>query len=176
MLFRKARKADLPAVAAIYEKLLDEQDAGHNFIGWQRGVYPTIDTARSALAADDLYVLELPDGLVAAAARINQEQVDGYAHARWEQKAPEAQVLVLHTLVVDPACSGQGLGTAFVGFYEQLARERGCPCLRMDTNERNLAARALYKKLGYREADVVPCTFNGIDGVRLVCLEKTLSL
>ena len=28
--------------------------------------------------------------------------------------------------------------------------------------------------LGYREVDTVPCNFNGIDGVSLVCLEKWL--
>ena len=45
----------------------------------------------------------------------------------------------------------------------------------MDTNERNTAARALYRRLGYREADVVPCVFNGLEGVRLVLLEKQLA-
>ena len=45
----------------------------------------------------------------------------------------------------------------------------------MDTNERNAAARRLYAGLGYREAGIVPCTFNGIGGVQLVCLEKTLT-
>ena len=64
--------------------------------------------------------------------------------------------------------------SAFVRFYERFAQENGCPYLRMDTNERNLAARRLYARLGYREAGVVGCTFNGIPGVRLVCLEKTL--
>ena len=44
----------------------------------------------------------------------------------------------------------------------------------MDTNARNRAARALYKKLGYEEVSIVPCTFNGIAGVQLVCLEKKL--
>ena len=44
----------------------------------------------------------------------------------------------------------------------------------MDTNQKNARARALYAKLGYSEPDVVPCTFNGIEGVQLVCLEKTL--
>lgn len=52
--------------------------------------------------------------------------------------------------------------------------ENGCKYLRMDTNEKNTNARRLYKKLGYREADILPCTFNGIEGVRLVCLEKML--
>ena len=44
----------------------------------------------------------------------------------------------------------------------------------MDTNAINTAARALYKKLGYREACVVPCAFNGIPDVQLVCLDKRL--
>ena len=42
----------------------------------------------------------------------------------------------------------------------------------MDTNARNTRARALYKKLGYEEIAIVPCQFNGIDGVQLVLLEK----
>ena len=44
----------------------------------------------------------------------------------------------------------------------------------MDTNERNLAARALYHKLGYTEVDILPTVFNGISGVNLVLLEKYL--
>lgn len=50
----------------------------------------------------------------------------------------------------------------------------GCPYLRMDTNARNLRARELYAKLGYAEPGIVGRTFNGIPGVRLVCLEKRL--
>ena len=37
----------------------------------------------------------------------------------------------------------------FVEFYEQYALSNGCPYLRIDTNERNARARAMYKKLGY---------------------------
>ena len=44
----------------------------------------------------------------------------------------------------------------------------------MDTNARNTPARALYAKLGYAEVGVVEGVFNGIPGVRLVCLEKGL--
>lgn len=59
-------------------------------------------------------------------------------------------------------------------FFEQYAREHGCPELRIDTNAKNANARRLYAYLGYREAGIAPCTFNGIDGVALVCLEKWL--
>ena len=44
----------------------------------------------------------------------------------------------------------------------------GCPELRMDTNARNVAARGLYKKLGYKEIGIVPTEFNGIPDVQLV--------
>ena len=44
----------------------------------------------------------------------------------------------------------------------------------MDTKVINSRARALYQRLGYKEIGVVPCVFNGIDGVQLVLLEKKL--
>ena len=50
----------------------------------------------------------------------------------------------------------------------------GCPYLRMDANEKNAAARRLYARLGYKEIGIVDCEFNGIAGVHLVCLEKSL--
>lgn len=82
--------------------------------------------------------------------------------------------MVLHTLVVSPRIKGVGYGTKFVAFYEQYALDHGCRYLRMDTNEKNQAARSLYRKLGYTEVGVVPTVFNGIEGVQLVCLEKKL--
>lgn len=57
---------------------------------------------------------------------------------------------------------------------DALARDCGCTALHMDTNTRNERARRLYQSLGYREAGIVRCVFNGIPGVALVCLEKGL--
>ena len=170
---RKAQKADLPAVADIYEKILTRQDRGEASTGWVRGVYPSLSTAEDAFAADDLFVMEV-DGKVVGSCRLNKEQVREYADGSWSVNAPEDQVMVLHTLTIDPDQSGKGYGKQFVAYYEQYAREQGCPYLRMDTNVINLAARAMYKKLGFREAGVVDSVFNGIPGIKLVCLEKTL--
>ena len=139
-----------------------------------RGVYPTESFARKALAAGDLFVLE-DGGKICATARINQEQVPEYADGDWlYSDASDDEIMVLHTLVVDPQIAGHGYGRAFVAFYEQYAKEHGCPYLRMDTNAINTAARRFYAKLGFRESGIVGCTFNGIPGVRLVCLEKKL--
>lgn len=169
---RQATKADIPAVSAIYDHVLTEEEAGRAVIGWIRDVYPTQRTALDALEAGSLFVLEA-DGVITAAAKIDQQQVPEYANAQWRnQDAPEDQIMVLHTLVVEPACAGKGYGSAFVRFYEEYAREHHCPYLRMDTNAKNQAARNLYAHLGYWEAGVVHCNFNGIPHVALVCLEK----
>ena len=170
---RKATKNDLDAVARIYDAVHDAEEAGRTTVGWIRGVYPTRETAQAALDRDDLFVL-CEDGKILGAAIINQIQVDCYAGALWQYDAPDDRVCVLHTLVIDPAAAGHGLGTKFVAFYEDWARLCGCPELRMDTNAHNAAARRLYKRLGYREIGVVPTVFNGIPGVDLVLLEKHL--
>ncbi len=172
-MIRSATAADIPAVCNIYEEIHTREEAGISTVGWVRGVYPTRDTVVSALAADELFVLE-QDGQVVAAARINQTQGEEYAQVRWSVDAPPEQVMVMHTLAVSPAAMGTGLGRQFLSFYEDYARQQGCPFLRIDTNERNAYARALYRRLGYREAGIIPCVFNGIGGVHLVCLEKTL--
>ena len=170
---RKAAERDVLPVAAIYEHIISEEEAGRVCIGWQRGVYPTEHTAREAIAAGELFVMA-DGGEIVAAARINRTQVPEYADAQWEYTAPDDEIMVLHTLVVEPACAGKGCGTEFVRFYERYALENGCPYLRMDTNVKNAAARRLYARLGYKEVGVVDCTFNGIDGVKLVCLEKKI--
>lgn len=173
MTIRKSIPADIPAVAAIYDEIHTAEEAGQASIGWVRGVYPTIHTAQAALERDDLFVLE-DEGNIVGAAIINQIQVDVYAGAPWEHPARDEQVMVLHTLVISPKAARKGYGRAFVGFYEEYAKAQGCRFLRMDTNERNARARAMYKRLGYREIGIALTVFNGIAGVNLVLLEKAL--
>ena len=172
-MIRKALETDIPAVAAIYDKLHTEEEAGRATIGWIRDVYPTEDTARQALNRGDLFV-QADGGPIVGAAIINQTPVDAYYGGPWQYAARDSEVMALHTLVIDPDTAGKGFGKQFVAFYETYAREKGCKVLRMDTNSRNTRARAMYRKLGYREAGIVPCVFNGIAGVAFVLLEKIL--
>ena len=171
--FRKARRTDLDAVCRIYDNIHTAEEQGQAVIGWKRGIYPVRATAEAALARGDLFVEEL-DGTVVGTGIINQLQVDVYAGAPWSYDTPDSEVMVLHTLVIDPQAGTSGLGRAFADYYEEYALTRGCRCLRIDTNERNARARAFYRRLGYREISIVPCTFNGLEAIRLVLLEKTL--
>lgn len=171
MKIRKALDTDLDAIETIYDEIHTAGEQGLLTTGWLRDVYPTRKTAEESIRRGDMFVLE--DGKVIGAGIINRTQVDVYSGAPWEYESD--RVCVLHTLVISPRVSGKGYGSAFVAFYEKLAAEHDLPELRMDTNARNLAARALYKKLGYKEIAVVPTTFNGIPGVKLVLLEKNLT-
>jgi len=173
MIIRKAEKADVSAVSAIYDAIHTAEEAGQTTVGWVRGVYPTQATASAALERGDLFVLEDAERVLGTAI-INQNQCDGYETAKWQYPAKDSDVMVLHTLVIDPACAGRGYGRAFVGFYEDFARENGCKYLRMDTNERNARARRMYARLGYQEIGVIDTVFNGIEGVKLVLLEKAV--
>ena len=174
VVIRKGGTGDLEAVEKIYHEIHDREEAGLQTTGWIRNVYPTIETARSAAARGDLFVLETSSDGLAGAAVINQLQVDVYASGAWEHQVPDSQVAVLHTLVISPGASGKGLGRAFISFYETYAYHNGWYELRIDTNSRNEKARRIYQKLGYREVGIVPTVFNGIDGVNLVLLEKML--
>lgn len=124
---RKGEPRDIAAIAVIYDRILDREERGRASTGWIRGVYPTADTARAALEAGELFVMER-EGRVVVAGRINHEQCPQYAAVPWtEPETPDEQVLVLHTLVSDPLVAGHGCGTEFVAFYEQYARSTAAP-------------------------------------------------
>ncbi len=172
-IIRKATDADIDRIEEIYDRIHDYEEEGKQTIGWIRVVYPVRKTAEDSLERGDLFVME-DEGDIVATAIINQIQVPDYKYAKWRYEAEDDEVMVLHTLIVDPQNGKNGYGKAFVQFYEDYALENGCHELRMDTNARNQRARAMYAKLGYWEADIVPCVFNGIPDVMLVCLEKNL--
>ena len=173
MNIREATTQDIDAIAQIYDHIHDEEEAGRMTTGWHRGIYPVRATAETAVSLGDMFILE-DGGNLLAAGRINQQQTAEYARIKWLYDNPDDKIWVLHTLVVEPSAKGKGYARTFLEFYENYSLERGCHVLRIDTNLRNSAARAMYAKHGWREAGIVPCTFNGLPGVQMVCLEKKI--
>ena len=173
-MIRKATAADLPAVERLYEEIHDAKEAGLIPVIWRRGVYPSRATALAALERDDLFVLE-EDGRTVGSAVINQIQDEVYFGAPWKHDVPDDRVCVLHTMMVSPTEFGKGHAREFLRFYEEYALAHGWLELRIDTNDKNTIAQALYRRHGYEEIAVLPAgMFNGIEGVRLMLLEKYL--
>ena len=171
-MIRKATREDIPAVEALYDEIHTREEAGEVTTGWIRGVYPVRETAEAAVGRDDLFVQEDEDGRIIGTAILNQIQVDVYADGEWRYPAEDEEVMVIHTLIISGKAKGRGCGSEFLEYYEEYAREHGCPYLRLDTNARNRAAREFYRSHGYHEIGIVPTVFNGIPGVDLVLIEK----
>ena len=74
----------------------------------------------------------------------------------------------IYSVVVDAHARGQGLGVRLVRAAESWARSKHCTFIYLEVREDNTAARALYRKLGYREAAPLPGFYeDGADGLRL---------
>ena len=113
-MFRNATMADLDQVAAIYDRIHTEEEAGRSTVGWIRGVYPTRQTALASIQAGDLFVAE-EDGQIVATAKINQEQVPRLCQRRLE---PGGQAPGSHGPPHPgggPSGEGQGLGQPVCG-------------------------------------------------------------
>lgn len=177
-MIRKATREDLPAIVDIYNEIHDREAASQVTTGWLRGIYPVSKTAEDSIERGDMFVLVEEDDHIIGTGIINQIQVDVYAKGAWTHPAQDDEVMVLHTLIISKRRVKQqgrgGYGTEFLRFYEDYAKAHGCSSLRLDTNARNKAARAFYKKNGYQEIGIVPTTFNGIPGVDLVLIEKCI--
>ncbi|MDD6233881.1 MAG: GNAT family N-acetyltransferase [Lachnospiraceae bacterium] len=170
---RKATVNDIDSITRIYDAVHEAEESGAQTIGWIKGVYPVRDTAEQAVARGDMYVLE-SDGTIYGSAVINNIQVEAYAKGRWMYETPDDKVCVLHTLVIDPKAAQKGYGRKFIDYYEEYAKMHSFSELRIDTNEKNKVARAMYARLGYKEIGTVPTVFNGIPDVNLILLEKRI--
>ena len=137
-MIRIAKESDLPAVAAVYEAILDHEDAtGLHYTGWKRGAYPTADTARNIFNAGTLYVGVDEDGTVWGSMNLNGVQLPEYKNGGWSIPAEDDQVAVIHTLTIHPDRAGQGLARQMVAFAEDTARSQGKTVLRLDTGTDN---------------------------------------
>ena len=174
-MIRLATEVDLPAVSAIYEAILDQEDAtGVRYTGWQRGSYPTAATAREIFNAGTLYVGVDENGTVWGSMNLNGYQLPEYAKGDWAFPADDRQVAVIHTLTIDPRRAGQGLARQMVAFAEETARQQGKTVLRLDTGIENLPANRLYPALGYRLVGTVDVFFMGYATRPLNLYEKAL--
>lgn len=123
-MIRLATPADLSQAADIYEEILDREAQGPVYTNWQRGKYPTIDTARQALEAGTFYVGE-ENGVLWGVVNLNSVQLPEYGAIPWTIPAAAEEVGVIHTLCIRPSCSGRGYARQMVAFCEAEARRQG---------------------------------------------------
>lgn len=79
----------------------------------------------------------------------------------------------MYSIAVDPAARGLGLGETLVRAAEERALSRGSTRMRLEVRADNLAAQALYRKLGYRPFGTIEDYYE--DREAAVRMEKTLA-
>ncbi len=159
-MIRKATQEDIKKVALLYEKMLSYEEATVKYTSWQRGIYPTSDTARLGVKNGSLYVVE-ENGAIIGSVILDTRQAPEYKKVDWSVKAGYNEALVIHTLCVDPEASGSGIGTAIVDFAKQLAKQKDCRTIRLNTTDRNTPAAHLYEKNGFTVAGMQKILLNG---------------
>lgn len=174
LIIRKAKAEDIDTIEKIYEAILDrEESTGVIYTNWHKGLYPTRADAEGALKAGTLYAGEI-DGRVVACVNLNSIQPEEYAKISWSVEAEGREVLVIHTLCIDPEYAGNKIGDKFVDFAEETALKLGCKTIRIDTYEGNIPASSLYRKKGYTYTGSEHFLFQGVIPESLICFDKVL--
>ena len=170
-MLRKALKNDEDAIVRVYDEILKFQSQNINYTNWQKGLYPTRETAIEALNAGTIYVGE-EMGEITGCVILNNSQPKEYSVIPWSISAKENEILVIHTLCILPSKAGRGLGKKYVNDIEKIAKDFDYKTIRLDTYEKNEPAIALYKKQGYSFAGKTDFNFQNCILETLVCFEK----
>ena len=133
---RAATAADAPAIG----RLLDDFNTEYDEV--TPGPEALADRVVALLAEGETAVLvggDGPDGLALVR----------FCRGLWSVH----DECYLAELYVAPARRGQGLGEALLRASLDLARARRCDYVHLGTSEDDVAARALYEKLGFRRTE-----------------------
>jgi ribosomal protein S18 acetylase RimI-like enzyme len=92
-----------------------------------------------------------PSGLVPPDGEFLLVLVDGEPAAVGGIRDLDTDVAEIKSMYVAPAGRGRGLAKRLLARLEEIAAERGCRAVRLDSASHMSAAIALYRGLGYRE-------------------------
>ena len=142
-IIRQLRPEEADAAMALYRRVVKAMHAV-GFMQWNEK-YPNIVCLHHDIAAGTSYGGFL-DGKLAALGTFDSNQSPEYEPIPFVFGEP---CMVVHRLAVDPEIQRQKLAARMMDFAEDLARQKGCPAMRLDTCEDNTAALALYEHRGY---------------------------
>jgi ribosomal protein S18 acetylase RimI-like enzyme len=128
------------------------QKTGLETDGWWDPANMNLDFLGQYAKPDEFYVA-IVDGEPAAAAIIQQEQTAQDWSSVDEGSTPPA--MYLHWLAVEREHSGEGLPKVLIDHAEELARQKGLPVIRLDTNADEPKLCKIYEELGFKRVNVI---------------------
>lgn len=144
---RRATADDLPAIIALYERVIAHMRVNPPDVWWDMGAHPTVDHLERETAEGNLFVA--PGDPLLGAFIIDDKEGEDYDLAPWDVPAAAGEVAVLHLLCTDPSARGCGVGRSLIAAAAAEARRRGAIALRLDTFDIDVPAASLYRSCGF---------------------------
>lgn len=162
------KEKDIDELEKLYNDLNDYLEAGINYPGWLKGVYPIREDAVKGIEEGYLYVARYEDEIVGSII-LNHEPEDAYSKVKWEIEAVYSDIVVIHTFVVHPKYMKNGIGQKLMEFATSHSNEIKAKAIRLDVYEKNVPAITLYEKFGYKYIDTVDLGYGecGLDWFKL---------
>ena len=141
-------KNDINETEELYNDLNDALEIGVNYPGWKKGVYPIREDAIKGISEENMYIAKYKDKIVGAVI-LNHEPESAYDSVKWKSDDNYDEILVIHTLVVNPNYLRLGIGKKIMDFAYKHAKSLKVKSIRLDVYEKNEPAIKLYEKCGY---------------------------
>ncbi|WP_202879544.1 GNAT family N-acetyltransferase [Serinicoccus kebangsaanensis] len=173
--FRQARPDDAAAAQAAYRQIIDHLAATAVIPHWHTENRPTPSEVQGWVEAGELYLAVDQRGeRIAGLVALNHDATSAYRHASWAVEASPGEVLVVHALGVCPDFLRQGVARFLVDASLDVAREKGCRVVRLDTYVENAAARLLYARCGFTDLGVHTLHYEGTELSQFHLFERVL--
>ena len=158
-LIEKGTINDIDELENLYDDLNEYLEAGTNYPGWAKGIYPIRETAVCGVKCDNLFVLKI-NNKIAGSIILNHEPETAYSQGKWGIEAESKDSIVIHTLVVNPDYMEIGVGRELMNFAKRYSIKQKMKTIRLDVSIHNKPAILLYEKCGYKYVGTVDLGLN----------------
>ncbi len=159
----KAEIDDFTGVMYIYRSCVPLMNKAGLF-NWNYA-YPDPETVRKDILNGNLHVFR-ENEVIFAAMCLDNRQPDEYSELEWEFGD---SYLVVHRLGVHPSFRNRGIAEKMMIYAEEFAANNQFTSIRLDVISKNLQARRLYEKTGYRKVREINLAYQKD---LFFCLEK----
>lgn len=175
--FRRAGREDTAAAQAAYQQIIEHLGATVDYPHWHSENHPRPAEVEQWVEAGDLYLALAPGNgaqRVAGAMVLDHNMPAAYEDASWAIEAIHTQALVVHALGVHPDFLRQGVARFLVRASLEVAQQKRCRAVRLDTYVENLPARRLYASQGFHDLGLHTLHYDGTDLTQFHLFERVL--
>lgn len=154
LIIEAGKLSDIDEIEQLYNEMNDALEAGINYPGFKKGVYPVRENAVEGVKEGYLYVARL-EGRIAGSIILSHKPEEAYTSVTWNTDQDYDKIIVIHTLAVHPDFVKRGIGNSLMDFTERHAKKLGMMAIRLDVYEKNYPAIRLYERCGYEYVGTV---------------------